>query len=502
MKYALHSSQSQPNRKIILALTVLAVISLALILVTLQEGFPFKPLMFLSMALLFVTFSYDVIFLFLIVFIVFQTNLNISFGRFVIQPIFLIIPFLFFKTVFDSFLEEQEIFSRRSVNFFLTSMMVAFFISSVKCYYTLGEQIFTKSFVFQFKFLVLALLFYIIAYYSKEKKNVYRIMKILIGLLLILSFSGIMEYVAIKIGAKHTIRSIFRLFGRMEVYSQFSDKTAALRISGLIGSPENFASILTFLLPPLIGLRFYSKRYRYLIDTVAVFSIISIILSGTRTALLSIFIYLIVLLLFESRLQARIKIVSFITLVLVLVYPLSLTMRGRLSAISTPDTYEIVMRKKLHDIAYDLFTKEKLFGNGWGTFDDNSRKNIAKYPVLYESRHYFRDGINRARSVYLQFLHDLGIFGLTIFLIFWASCMFVSLKVALKSQDIVFKYLGFGFLANLINWAILGYLGSGFFLVIGGGTILPAFFWIYYGLVSGIYRDNISLWPLKELREA
>jgi hypothetical protein len=380
-------------------------------------------------------------------------------------------------------------------------MIVAFAISGVKCYYTLGESTFAKSFVFQFKFLVLALLFYITAYYSRKRENVYRILKILIGLLLILSLSGIMEYVAIKIGAKHTVRSIFRLFGRTEIYSQFSDNAAFLRISGLVGSPENFASILTFLLPPLIGFRFYSTRYRHIIDSVAVFCMISIVLSGTRSALLSMFIYLVVLLVFESRLQMRIKILSFSILIFIFVYPLSLTMRGRLLAITSPDTYEIVMRNKLHDVAYDLFTKEKLFGIGWGTFDDNSQKNISKYPVLYESRHYFRDGVNRARSVYLQFLHDLGIFGLTIFLIFWASCMFLSLKVALRSKDIVFKYFGFGFLANLINWAILGYVGSGFFLIIGGGTILPAFFWIYYGLVSGICRDDIHLLPLEESRE-
>jgi hypothetical protein len=81
--------------------------------------------------------------------------------------------------------------------------------------------------------------------------------------------------------------------------------------------------------------------------------------------------------------------------------------------------------------------------------------------------------------------------------------MIVSLKVSRYSNNIVFQYIGFGFFTTLVTWTILGYMGSpNFFLIIGWNTILPSFFWIYCGIVFGIYHYDIIQSQAERFRQA
>lgn len=486
------------SRKILVALGAVFIVGLVLFLIGSQDEFPFKIFILLSLGLLFVTLPFKTIYFFLVFFLVFQMYLNITFGRFVIQPIFLFVPLLFFKTLLDSILEGKS-FTKTSMNIFLMLLVVAFVISNVKCYYLLGADTLIRSLVFQSKFLILSLLFYVTLNCTKDHNNIYYILKILTGFLLLLSVSGIMEYIGIKTGYNFLIRPIFRLFGTTQIYSDSHGGAGLLRISGLIGSPENFGFILAFMFPCLIGLRFHSLRYRWIMDFALFLCVITIILSGTRSALLAVIMYIVLSFSFGSKHHLFVKLMLVGFTGFILLSPLSRTMFNRLQSLSAEDSYQLVMRQQFHKVAYDLSKREKLFGSGWGSFNDNYLKHLTEFPVLYESRQHARTGINKIYNIYLQFLHDLGIFGLVIFLLFWINCIVVSYKVSRYSDNIVFQYIGFGFFSTLVTWTALGYMGSpNFFLIIGWNTILPAFFWMYCGLVFGIYyyyiipsRDNM-----------
>ncbi len=500
MNYA-YTSNSW-SRKILVGLCAILVVGLILVFIGSQNEFPFKGLILLSLALLFVTLSFKAIFFFLVFFLVFQMHLNVTFGRLVIQPIFLLIPLLFFKIILDSILEGKS-FAKTPINYFFMLLIVAFAISNVKCYYLLGGGTLVKSIVFQSKFLILSLLFYVTMNCTKDHNNIYYLLKILTGFLILLSLSGIMEYVGIKTGYNFLIRPIFSLLGTTQIYSDAHGGAGLLRISGLIGSPENFGFFLAFMFPCLIGLRFYSPRYRWIIDVAIFLCIITIILSGTRSALLAVIMYLVLSFIFKFKHHLIVKLMMVGFTGFILLSPLSKTMSDRLQLLSIDNSYQLVMRKQFHKVAYDLSMREKWFGTGWGSFNDNYLKHLTEFPVLYESRHNARSGLNKIYNIYLQFLHDLGIFGLIIFLLFWINCIVVSFKVSRYSDNIVFQYIGFGFFTTLVTWTALGYMGSpNFFLIIGWNTILPAFFWMYCGIVFGIYHYDIIPSQDETLRQA
>lgn len=95
-------------------------------------------------------------------------------------------------------------------------------------------------------------------------------------------------------------------------------------------------------------------------------------------------------------------------------------------------------RKPLYDLAYNMFTKNEIIGNGWGSY-----KYFANESIIGSI--YGGNSFMYAHNVYLQVLAETGIIGLIMYLFFILFCLITNIKL-IKNE--------FGLNKNLLTFSL------------------------------------------------
>ena len=125
------------------------------------------------------------------------------------------------------------------------------------------------------------------------------------------------------------------------------------------------------------------------------------------------------------------------------------------------------------NVAKEIFLDNPVFGVGIKNFRIESANK--KYDNL-EHKYNYKRVSNHPHELYYEFLSETGIFGLTCFLIFIMTSIFLSLKNYLKRKNI-YQLSGLIF----IFVSILPIIPAGAFL----STMVSSIFWINYAIMIG-----------------
>ncbi len=216
----------------------------------------------------------------------------------------------------------------------------------------------------------------------------------------------------------------------------------------------------------------------------AIFLIVISFIIGERANFIKTILAIFIFMFFVYKIEYKIKFFSVI-LAFILLYFIFLNLdsgyKNRyLSQIKTLftknglSTYLENSKYGAHrNVAKEIFLDNPIFGVGIKNFRNESGKK--KYDNLDHKENQKRASTH-PHELYYEFLSEKGIFGLTCFLIFILSSIFLSLKNYLREKNI------YQFSAIIIiSISILPIIPTGSFL----STYTSSIFWINYGIMMG-----------------
>ena len=196
----------------------------------------------------------------------------------------------------------------------------------------------------------------------------------------------------------------------------------------------------------LIFLSFiYNKSQNIFLNlSLAIFFILISFLIGERANFIKTFIAIILFIIFAYKINFKIKIVTIIfSFLLVCVVFLNLNsdykMRyhQQIKLLFAQNGLSSFLENSQYgahrNVAKEIFKDNPIFGVGIKNFRVESRN--TKYEDLDHKKNQLRAS-NHPHELYYEFLSETGIFGLTCFLIFILSSIFLSIKNYLKTKNI------------------------------------------------------------------
>jgi len=226
-----------------------------------------------------------------------------------------------------------------------------------------------------------------------------------------------------------------------------------------------------------------------------IFSIIFIFLIsfliGERSNFVKLFISVLIFTTFAININYKIKIISLLTVILILSAFLSLNNSykiryfDQIKILLSKDGYSNYLKKSQYgahrDVSMKIFKENFVFGVGIKNFRHESGKKI------YENREYLLTDLRQAthpHQIHHEFLSETGIFGYSCFLIFILSSIYLGFKSYLKTKNLYQLSAIIFVITNL-----LPLLPSGSFL----STYVSGIFWLNFAIMNSyIHRTKLN----------
>lgn len=376
-------------------------------------------------------------------------KLSIADALFAIILIAYIIVVIRSKDTLISFFNNTIDFFKRPFVFFMSFLMLIMLISTS---YASNKSIALNE---SFRFFIYLSLGYLIIYELSDSKSIGLIINVFLASTFVLDILGIVQYFT-KIGASVSLE----LLGTTQ------------RIEATLGNPNAFGAYLVIALFPCIMLLIYEKNKakKLFISIVCLLSLINLQFTLSRNAWLSFAFGITLLTILYSW-----KFIIFI-------------LAGAGAALFVPQIAARVRqfgdpahnqgRIKIWKIALKMIEDHPLRGVGNGNFSVLYDSYVAKYPEYWEM--YYVE--YPTHNVYLKFFSELGIFGLTAFLLALVFAL-RNLFTLLRGPESILKYFFTGFFISTLCMLLLNFFDN--ILYVPQVAVL---FWVFLFAAEGIKK--------------
>lgn len=383
---------------------------------------------------------------------------SISYGDalFFILILVYLINFLIFREVRQRFLEGIKNFftDYLSISMFVLFCIMVFSITySADKALALGETI---------RFSLYIIMFFIIKFEMNSKEVFHNIINIYIGVCTAVSVLGIIQYFT-KIG----LDKQFIYYGK--------GLSVDFRITSTMDNPNTLGAFLVLAIFPLLSLTFSKKNkgMKLVYGSLSLIVFSNILLSMSRNAWLGLLvgIFLIIILYNWKAI-----------ILLILGGALSLTLSPVRSRIKDFSTILDNPRIKMWKIAIKMIKDHPIFGVGNGNYTALYGEYIKKYPEL-------KYGIYTefpTHNSYLKIQSELGIPGITIFVLMLLSIILKLKNMMCVAKDEVFKGFYKGFFVSAIVFLMMNISDNLLFV-----PKISMYFWIFVAISQSIIYNNI-----------
>jgi len=228
------------------------------------------------------------------------------------------------------------------------------------------------------------------------------------------------------------------------------------------------------------------KNYFLIFSIIFIFLISFLI--GERSNFVKLFISVLIFTTFAININYKIKIISLLTVILILSAFLSLNNSykiryfDQIKILLSKDGYSNYLKKSQYgahrDVSMKIFKENFVFGVGIKNFRHESGKKI------YENREYLLTDLRQAthpHQIHHEFLSETGIFGYSCFLIFILSSIYLGFKSYLKTKNLYQLSAIIFVITNL-----LPLLPSGSFL----STYVSGIFWLNFAIMNSYIHQT------------
>lgn len=243
--------------------------------------------------------------------------------------------------------------------------------------------------------------------------------------------------------------------------------------------PNDFAAWIIIFLFPFLTLTIFDLKkksfYRILTSSFSMFLLFFLFLTSSRSAILGAFISSIISLIIKGK-KILVHLVIFFVIVLFVVsfipYFKTYFKEGILDMRLSVDD-----RSNMWSTGWQIFRKHPIVGNGINTFFENF-KNFRNDEDKYIRGSY-------AHNCFLQMGADIGILGLSSFLIFVFLVIYSSIKKLLNGPSAFQNSFILGLSLGLIAFLVHSFFDTNLY-----SLNLSALFWLGMGLVAAKLPDD------------
>ncbi len=274
--------------------------------------------------------------------------------------------------------------------------------------------------------------------------------------------------IMIYTGIFMSIVGIYQVIANVPTPSYWTDKaevTAGPRAFSIVGNPNVLGCLLVMLIPLAISLIFSEKRIlqKLLYTFAAGVMGICLLLTGSRSSWIAVSIAMII----YAILSKKYKLIIGLGVVAVLAYSFVETVQLRINYLLNPEYIASSFRGGRFvkwGKALDMFFANILFGVGFGQFGGAVATKMVR-------------GASYVDNFYLKAAVEMGIFGVTTFLIALYNAIVWPLRAIKKVEDKVSKGIiqsGFG--------ALIGILFTNILLNNFDAPSVTTYFWVISGV--------------------
>ena len=313
-------------------------------------------------------------------------------------------------------------------------------------------------------------------------------------------------FIVLLIGSLWGIYGLIQYQG-IDFFFQTPKATRGYKVMGILGNVNYFAEYLIIILPLAISLFFVTsskvKRILLLIGILAMGG--SLMFTFTRSSYLGFGVSLIFMFLLflicrgKTFIKENKRIFIFILIAIIIVTFLFLTpnpldkpgtyiykIKARTSIPALKKAYTVGRRRAVWEFTLMMIKDHPILGSGVGTFKYNTLDYQAKFFERGDNRSIYPHGFAKdVHNEYLQLGAELGIIGLGILLWMIMAYFYNGLKFLKKTKDNYKQGIVIGLMG-----AITAVLVDGIF---GFPLHLPAtlvLFWIFLGITMNITTEN------------
>lgn len=324
-------------------------------------------------------------------------------------------------------------------NFLSLSMTFLFLVMAVSWSYSLDKSLSLNESV---RFLSYIVLFYMIKYNFKERKDIRTLMLLSIISALFINLICLYQYITKT--------------GLMKVYGVW-------RVTSTIGNPNSVGAFIIILFFPIFLISLKEKKLKskialLILDLLMLFGLFS---SGSRNALLGLIIGIFILALIYNYK------IMYCSVILIVMFIFSSTFRQRVIDIAniSQDESRLVLWKTALYMIKDHFWLG--VGNGnFVTYYDTYRKKHLE--LQYSNYTHFP-----SHNSYLKIESELGVLGGISFISMLVSALFYVIQTVKNCQDELIKSFYTGFIASMAVFYFMN-ISDNFFFV----PKVALFFWI------------------------
>lgn len=241
-----------------------------------------------------------------------------------------------------------------------------------------------------------------------------------------------------KLGLLITLKGLYivgviqAIYGILQYVGIFASNHHRFSITGSFDNPAGFSSILALLFP--IGLYWCiksKKQEQILVSFFLGLVLLAVVLSGSRTGLLSIIISSTILLSFEFSLGEKIKALKRNKQIIIIGFLLIL-ISALVFGLYNFKTDSVSGRFQVWKISVEMIKEKPLFGYGYKGFQSNYMNYQAKYFEKHHTSKYSQlaDNIRHPFNEFIKVTINYGICGLVLYLLL----LFVTFYKILKSK--------------------------------------------------------------------
>ncbi|MDA9629407.1 O-antigen ligase family protein [Candidatus Pelagibacter sp.] len=378
-------------------------------------------------------------------------------GNTVINSIIFVTAILIFFTTFRKldFFYKDKIFWVLSFFFFSLLINLLFTSNFESSYPRVIKIIFIIFFIFSFKYLI----------FNSNKVDLYKIYKVWSIIVSIIIIDLLIEY----FNGKNIIGLTSIMPGQ--------------RLASFTGMESVIGNFFLGFSLILLAFAYDSNKNSNINFLLALFLIVISFIIGERANFLRTFIAICAFLLIVDKKSIKIKVVTFIFLILSFIIFLNINTVYKNRYI---DEIKLILKEKStkkylenshygahFNVAKEIFKDSPMFGVGIKNFRYES--GSKKYDNLDHSKNYLRFATH-PHQIYYEFLAETGLFGFLSFLIFIFISIYLSLKEYLINRNI---YQISGTLVVIVY--LIPFLPTGSFL----STYTSSIFWINYAIMVG-----------------
>jgi O-antigen ligase len=398
-----------------------------------------------------------------------------------------LVPFAFLRYIIDFTIIKNIGFSKAPLSKPILMFLLVCALSLMKSIKIFPQDIFIRSFIEFYRFCSFALIFFLVVNLVKSLDQAKKIIFFIVFCGIVQTMVGLIESVAFYGGFQNQVFNIYELIG----YNPRNIYYHYYRAGGLQGTPENLGFIIASFAPILL---FLSVTVRNRLSKMGlglslVIMFVTIIITGTRMAMVMIGILLGIYMMYSPRKIRSLKYCFLAVLVFAGGCYFSDVLITRWTELFlSRESTSLFWKSQVWESALKLFPKEPILGSGWATFKYQAIEHYRELIHFEYSSGRFASRIDNAQNMYLQILVDCGMAGLCVFLWMWFRVISSTWKAIKITQDIFWKNFALAMFSSFIAFAFAGLFNS-LHIVRGNTYTLISLFWLYCGLVSVLWRE-------------